>query len=69
MIYCATLEKWGLWNTKDCCISCIEEMNSGYHSGCALGNWRETPVLNEWSMVCCAAAGDPQLKRRLTGDA
>ncbi len=68
MIYCETLEQWGLWDTKDCCISCIEEMNSGYSSGCSLGSWIKTPILAENSMVCCAAASSEELGRRLEGD-
>ena len=65
MIYCATLEKWGLWDTDDCCISCIEEMNEGYSEGCSLGSYTRTPILSRYSEVCCAAANGIPLERLL----
>ena len=53
-IRCDTLERYGVWDTKNCCASCHDDLNEGVVPVLlALGDPRKTPVLWEWSDVCC----------------
>ena len=57
IIGCWALEKWGMWNTKYCCISCHEDQDEGYVNYLlSLGDWKTTPILYEYSDVCCAVS-------------
>lgn len=58
IISCWVLEKWGLWDTKGCCISCHEDQDTYGYDACSVGDRRLTPVLYEHSAVCCAVANE-----------